>query len=123
MFQNGKAEAAIQLYSDVFDEFEIDELDTYSEDGPGTAGQVQMAVCTFLGDTLTCFDSPIQHDFDMTPAIALFVECSDEAELERIFEALADGGKVMMPLDDYGFSRRYGQLTDQHGVPWSLNLA
>ena len=51
----------------------------------------------------------------MTPAISLFVECSDEDELESLFAAF-------MPLDDYGFSRRYGWVQDRFGVPWQLNL-
>lgn len=123
MFQNGKAEAAVRRYDEIFDDFQIDELDAYSVDGDGPTGQVQMAVCSFLGQRFTCFDSPIEHDFDMTPAVTLFVECDDEDELERIFNALSDGGDVMMPLDDYGFSRGYGQLADRYGVPWALNLA
>lgn len=123
MFQNGKAEAAIRRYEEVFDDFTIDELDTYGDDSDGPTGQVQMAVCNFGGQRFTCFDSPIEHDFDMTPAITLFVECDSDDELERVFSALADNGEVMMPLDDYGFSRRYGQLADRFGVPWALNLA
>jgi predicted 3-demethylubiquinone-9 3-methyltransferase (glyoxalase superfamily) len=58
----------------------------------------------------------------MTPAISLFVECGDQDELERLFVALAEDGEVFMPLDDYGFSRRYGWVRDRYGVPWQLNL-
>ena len=123
MFQNGQAEAAVRRYEEVFDNFVIDELDLYSDASGGPAGQVQLAVCTFAGQRFTCFDSPIEHAFDMTPAIALFVECDSDDELERVFAALAEGGQVMMPLDNYGFSRRYGQLADRFGVPWALNLA
>lgn len=123
MFQNGQAETAIRRYADVFDDFTVDDVDTYAADSDGPTGQVRMAVCTFLSQTFTCFDSPIEHDFDMTPAITLFVECDNDDELERIFNALAEDGDVMMPLDDYGFSQRYGQLADRFGVPWALNLA
>lgn len=123
MFQNGHAEDAVRRYDEVFDDFTIDELDTYSDDSDGPTGKVQMATCTFAGQPFTCFDSPIEHDFDMTPAIAVFVECDSNDELERIFAVLAENGKVMMPLDNYGFSQRYGQLADRYGVPWALNLA
>jgi uncharacterized glyoxalase superfamily protein PhnB len=44
-------------------------------------------------------------------------------ELERVFGILADGGKVHMPLDNYGFSRRFGWVDDRFGVSWQLNLA
>ena len=124
MFQNGRALEALRGYQEIFDgEFTIDELDTYDESAPGPTGQVQLAVCTLLGRRITCIDSPVQHDFGMTPAISLFVECGEEDELERLFGALAEGGVVFMPLDNnYGFSRRYGWVQDRYGVPWQLNL-
>jgi predicted 3-demethylubiquinone-9 3-methyltransferase (glyoxalase superfamily) len=123
MFQNGRALEALHRYEEVFDgEFTIDELDTYDETAAALTGQVQLAVCTLLGRRITCFDSPVQHDFDMTPAISLFVECHDEDELERLFVALGEDGVVFMSLDDYGFSRKYGWLQDRFGVSWQLNL-
>lgn len=123
MFQNGRALEALRRYAEIFEgAFTIDELDTYDESAAGPTGQVQLAVCTLLGQRITCIDSPIRHEFDMTPAISLFVECGDEDELERLFGALAEDGQVFMPLDDYGFSRRYGWVQDRFGVPWQLNL-
>ena len=122
MFQNGRAEEALRRYAEVFEgDFTINQLDRYDETAPGLTGQVQLAVCALLGQRITCIDSPVEHDFEMTPAISLFVECG-EHELERLFTALAEKGKVFMPLDDYGFSRRYGWLEDRFGVPWQLNL-
>jgi predicted 3-demethylubiquinone-9 3-methyltransferase (glyoxalase superfamily) len=123
MFQNGRAQEALRYYEELFEgDFTIDELDTYGEDGPGPTGQVQLAICTLLGQRITCIDSPVQHGFDMTPAISLFVECDDADEQDRLFAALSDGGETFMPLDDYGFSRRYGWVADRFGVPWQLNL-
>jgi len=123
MFQNGRAGEALRRYEEIFDgAFTVDELDTYDERAAGPTGQVQLAVCTLLGQRITCIDSPVQHDFDMTPAISLFVECGDEEELQRLFVALAEDGEVFMPLGNYGFSRRYGWVQDRFGVPWQLNL-
>jgi predicted 3-demethylubiquinone-9 3-methyltransferase (glyoxalase superfamily) len=123
MFQNGRALEALHRYEKIFNgAFTIDELDTYDQSTAGPTGQVQLAVCMLLGQRITCIDSPIQHDFDMTPAISLFVECSGEDELERLFSSLAEDGQTFMPLDDYGFSRRFGWVQDCFGVPWQLNL-
>jgi predicted 3-demethylubiquinone-9 3-methyltransferase (glyoxalase superfamily) len=123
MFQNGRALEALRRYEEIFEgAFMIDELATYDEAAPGPTGQVQLALCTLLGQRITCIDSPVQHGFDMTPAISLFVECDDTDDLDRLFAALADGGQVFMPLDDYGFSQRYGWVADRFGVPWQLNL-
>lgn len=123
MFQNGRALEALRRYEEIFDgRFTIDELDVYDEAAAGPTGQVQLAVCTLLGQRISCIDSPVQHGFDMTPAISLFVECEDGDELERLFAALAEDGTVFMPLGDYGFSRQYGWVADRFGVPWQLNL-
>lgn len=123
MFQNGRANEALRQYEKIFEGgFAIEELDTYDGHAPGPTGQVQLAVCSLLGQRITCIDSPIQHDFDMTPAISFFIECDDNDELERLFTALGEGGEVLMPLDDYGFSRRYGWVEDRYGVAWQLNL-
>ena len=63
------------------------------------------------------------HDFGFTPSVSLFVECQDEAELEKLFAELSGEGRVLMPLGDYGFSRRFGWCNDRYGVSWQLNLA
>ena len=55
--------------------------------------------------------------------MSLFVECEDDAELSRVFAVLSEGGQVLMPLDDYGFSTRFGWVADRFGVSWQLNLA
>ena len=54
--------------------------------------------------------------------MSLFVECESEAELDAAFERLSHDGQVFMPLDDYGFSKKFGWLQDRFGVSWQLNL-
>jgi predicted 3-demethylubiquinone-9 3-methyltransferase (glyoxalase superfamily) len=55
--------------------------------------------------------------------MSLFVDCESEAEIDRLFSKLADGGQVLMPLNAYPFSRKFGWLSDRFGVSWQLNLA
>lgn len=43
-------------------------------------------------------------------------------QLETIWQRLADGGTVMMPLQEYPFSKRYGWIQDKYGVSWQLML-
>jgi uncharacterized glyoxalase superfamily protein PhnB len=40
-----------------------------------------------------------------------------------LFAALEAGGRQLMPLGDYGFSRRFGWVNDRFGVSWQLNLS
>ena len=48
--------------------------------------------------------------FKFTPAISFFVHCNSHEEINTLFEKLSDYGNVLMPLDNYGFSERFGWL-------------
>ena len=43
-----------------------------------------------------------------------------DAEAERMFEALSDGGKVFMPMQETFFATRFGQLRDRFGINWMI---
>ena len=122
-FQRGTATAALDLYRSVFDDFEMLAIDRYGTGEGGPEGTVKVASFRLAGGELSCADSPVDHAWDFTPGVSLWVECDDDAELERLFEQLSDGGRIYMPLDDYGFSTRFGWVGDPFGVTWQLNLA
>jgi len=119
----GQAEEAMTLYTSLFDDGRIADLTRHGAEGPGTPGTVQRARFTLAGQDFLCTDSPPVHEFSFTPSFSIWIETESEDELERIFAALADGGTQLMPLDNYGFSRRFGWLNDRFGVSWQLNLA
>ena len=116
MFE-GSAEEAMNLYASVFTGFVVGEIARWED------GKILRADAVLRDHPLKFFDSNIKHEFTFTPSISLWVECQDLSELERCFAALSEGGKILMPLDDYGFSQRYGWLSDRFGVSWQLNLA
>ena len=55
--------------------------------------------------------------------MSLFVDCESEAEIEEVFSRLSTGGLVLMPLDNYGFSTKFGWVKDRFGPSWQLNLS
>lgn len=122
MFE-GRAEEAISFYTGLLPDCEILDIARYGPDGPGAEGSVVRAVFTLGGQKIMASDSPVAHDFTFTPAISFFLECGSEDEIARLFAALSEDGAVFMPLDDYGFSRRFGWVQDRFGVSWQLNLA
>jgi predicted 3-demethylubiquinone-9 3-methyltransferase (glyoxalase superfamily) len=121
-FQGGAATAALDLYREVFADFELLAIDQYDPGDTGPEGTVKAAKFRLAGTEFSCADSPIDHEWGFTPAVSLWIECDDDNELERLFDRLSDGGEVFMPLDDYGFSTRFGWVGDRHGVTWQLNL-
>jgi len=55
--------------------------------------------------------------------IALALSVDSEAEADKIFAGLADGGQVQMPLGKTFFSPRFGMLSDKFGVGWMIIVA
>ena len=79
----------------------------------GPKGTVKVALFRLAGSDFSCADSPVTHAWGFTPAVSLWIDCDDENELQRLFDRLSDGGMVFMPLDDYGFSSRFGWVGDR----------
>ncbi len=119
---DGSAEEAMNCYVSLFKGSEVVRIEYYGLGEPGKEGSVRLANFKLCGHDLKCIDSPAKHAFTFTPSISLFVECESEAELEDSFNQLSAGGMVLMPLDNYGFSKKFGWLNDRFGVSWQLNL-
>lgn len=113
---SGQAEDAMNFYASLFSNSKIDNL-MRNEDG-----SVMKAVLMLNGQTYMCMDSTVKHDFTFTPAISLYVTCETEEEIDRLCLKLSEGGEMLMPLDNYGFSRKFAWLNDRFGVSWQLNL-
>jgi predicted 3-demethylubiquinone-9 3-methyltransferase (glyoxalase superfamily) len=121
MFE-GKAEEAMTFYVSLFKGSEVTRIERYGPGGPGAEGSVKKADFTLAGHRMACIDSPMKHAFTFTPSTSLFVECEDEAELDRAFAALSAGGALLMPPGNYGFSTKFAWINDRFGVSWQLNL-
>lgn len=121
MFQ-GIANEALDTYSTVFSDFIVEGVTKYGNNEPGKPGTIKQALVSFAGHRLIVIDSPPVHKFDFTPSMSLFVDFKSEDVLESVFAKLSEDGEIMMPLDNYGFSKRFGWLSDRFGVSWQLNL-
>jgi predicted 3-demethylubiquinone-9 3-methyltransferase (glyoxalase superfamily) len=121
MFQ-GQAEEAITFYTSLFNDGEILELKRFGPDDPGTEGSTMLARFAIGGQTFMALDSDPVHEFTFTPSISLYVDCDGEEEIDRLHQALSDGGMELMPLGSYGFSTKFAWVNDRFGVSWQLNL-
>jgi predicted 3-demethylubiquinone-9 3-methyltransferase (glyoxalase superfamily) len=99
MFE-GQAEEAIRLYTSVFENSGIDQLDRFQGD-EGPEGGVKHATFHLAGRT----------------------DRESQKALDEAFARLSDGGTVLMPLGNYPFSRRFGWTSDRFGVSWQLQLS
>jgi predicted 3-demethylubiquinone-9 3-methyltransferase (glyoxalase superfamily) len=119
----GDAQPALDLYIATFPNSGMVRAERYGEGEPGPAGTVKVAVFTLCGREFMCSDSPVKHAFSFTPSSSIFIECETAEQQERAFGILSERGQILMPLSNYGFSRRFGWLNDRFGVSWQLNLA
>jgi predicted 3-demethylubiquinone-9 3-methyltransferase (glyoxalase superfamily) len=123
MFQDGRAEEAIDRYVEVFRDARVVFMDRYGPNAVGAPEQsIQHAAFEIHGQLIMVTESPIKHPFEFTPAVSLFVDFDSEAELDRVFAALSEDGFVMMPPNNYGFSEKFAFIQDRYGVSWQLNL-
>jgi len=121
-FQDNNAEKAMNFYIDIFDDSKVVQVQRWGKDMPVEEGKIMHATFELSGNLYKCSDSPPIHAWGFSPAISNFITCENESELENLFTKLSEDGKVMMPLNNYGFSTKFGWVEDQFGVSWQLNL-
>lgn len=121
-FQDNNAENAMNFYVELFDNSKINKVQRWEKEGPGKEGTIMHATFHLNGKQFMCSDSPPVHDWNFTPAVSNYIECKNESELEKLFSKLSENGEVTMPLNNYGFSQKFGWVIDQFGVSWQLNL-
>lgn len=105
---NGNAAEAAGFYCSVFKNSEI--LDS----------NPMVVVFRSAGQKFMCLNGGPQISFN--PSISFYVVCETGEEVGSYWNALADGGKIMMPLDKYDWSEQYGWVQDKFGISWQLAL-
>ena len=81
---------------------------------------VMHAVLLVGGETLFGADD-LSGQFDgKVHGMCVSYSLADPAEAARVFDALADGGEVQMPMGPRFFSPAFGMCTDRFGIPWMV---
>jgi PhnB protein len=81
-------------------------------------GRTPSSTRVSIGNT-ELMGADIPHAQPMRSAY-LTLSVDSDAEAERIFASLADGGQVLMPLEETFFASRFGQLRDEFGINWMI---
>jgi PhnB protein len=122
---NGDCQAAFQFYQSTFNG-KLGELFPYAgspmeNDVPAHwKNKIMHGSVTILGQTLMGADNP-PGKYERPQGFSLALHLTDAAETERIFAALANGGKITVPLAKTFWAERFGMVTDPFGIPWALN--
>jgi len=120
-----QAEEAVNYYMAVFSDAKIKKNIRYGKEGAQASGMREGSVMT-VDFQLEGQDFVVLNGgpyFKFTPAISFFVSYATPEEIDDRWNKLVQGGTVMMPLDKYPFSEKYGWLVDKYGVAWQFFLA
>ena len=84
------------------------------------ADKIMHATLEVGGTEVMGADSPPGH-YQSPNGFCMSLSMEDPVEAERVFNALAENGKVNMPLQQTFWAKRFGMLIDQFGIPWMIN--
>ena len=105
-----EAEEAARLYASIFPDSHVDRVTTLMSESPsGPPGSVKVVDFTLFGQRFQAMSAGPHHPFN--DAISMVVECDDQAELDRYWEALLEGG---------GQPQACGWLIDRFGLRWQI---
>jgi len=124
---DGDCREALAFYAGVFDLAVPEQIMTYDQTpgggfGPGNEGRILYASLPIFGCNVMFSDCPAGSEYVKGTNIALTLGTSDGGEITRIFNALAEGGEIAMPLGKTFFSELYGMVTDKFEITWQLSL-
>jgi PhnB protein len=124
LFFEGRTEEALEFYQRSLGA-KVEFLVRYKDNpepkyNPPDSAEKVMHSCFRIGDTQVmasdgnCTGKPSFQGFSLT------FNAADEADARRRFNALAEGGRVNMPLGETFFARSFGMVADRFGVNWMV---
>lgn len=119
---NNEAEDAAQFYCSLFPNSFITHIARYPKSAEEISGQKAGSVMTVSFELDGCGFMGLNGGpvFTFTPAISFMVHYGSADEVDALYAKIVDGGKVLMELGTYPFSRRYAWVSDRYGVSWQI---
>ncbi|AWB88402.1 VOC family protein [Homoserinimonas hongtaonis] len=108
--QQGRAEEAMEYYTHLFDNSSIETVSRFTSSDAGPEGKVAHARFVLESTPMVAMDSAVEQPFTFSEALSLQVMCADQAEIDRLWNALTEGGRPS----------QCGWLADRFGVSWQI---
>jgi PhnB protein len=124
LFFKGNCREAMEFYKSIFGgKLEISTVGD-SPDVPGMPDLDKNWVMhsTLQGGDIKLMASDTPTASDKAAKVELSLGGTDDARLRQIFDALAAGGKVKMPLEKQFWGDTFGMLSDKFGIDWNMNI-
>src|SRR3989344_2238668 len=123
LWYNTQAKEAAEFYASVFPNSKVTNVSTLHDTPSGDADIVSFEVMGYKFMAISA--GPL---FSFNPSISFFVNFDPSMmenaadKLDEVWNKLSEGGKVLMELGEYPFSKRYGWVQDKYGLSWQLIL-
>ena len=104
-----QAEDAANFYVSLFPDSKITHVSRYGDAGPGPKGSAMVVAFELMGRRFTALNGGPHHK--LSEAFSLLVDCTDQADIDRLWQALTDKPNVC------------GWTKDRFGVSWQINYA
>lgn len=111
LWYDSNAEEAANLYVSIFDNSRITHLSRYGDTGPGPKGSVMLVGFELEGQRFTAINGG--PTYKLNEAFSLLVDCTEQADIDRLWTALGEGGSYNV----------CGWLKDRFGLSWQINYA
>jgi predicted 3-demethylubiquinone-9 3-methyltransferase (glyoxalase superfamily) len=108
---DGNAEEAAKFYVSLFENSRITHLSRYGDSEPGPKGSVMVVGFELQGQRFTALNGG--PAYKLSEAFSLLVECTDQADIDRLWSKLGEGGTYNV----------CGWLKDRFGLSWQINYA
>jgi predicted 3-demethylubiquinone-9 3-methyltransferase (glyoxalase superfamily) len=120
---DNQAEEAAKFYTSVFPNSKIGDIVRYGKEGfevhRRPAGSVMAVDFELCGEKFVALNGgPL---FNFNPSLSFSVVCETMEETDRTWNTLLKDGHVLMPLQKYDWSEKYGWLTDRYGLSWQIS--
>ncbi len=111
-----EAKEATTFYTSLFPDSKIEKINTITNT---PSGDCDIVTFKLVGQEFMAISAGPYFKFN--PAVSLFVTFNTEAEIDKAWQALVEGGEVLMEYDTYPWAKKYGWLKDKYGLSWQLS--
>ncbi len=105
---DGRVEEALEFYTSVFPNARVKSTSRYGNTGPRPKGEILVAIFELEGQEFAILNGG--PGFPHSPAVSLLFHCDNQAEIDRLWDRLGDGGSY----------DQCGWLTDRFGISWQI---
>lgn len=121
---DNNTEEAVNFYTSIFKNSKIGSVTRYDEAGAAASGRPKGSVMTasfqLNGQEFAALNGGPHFKFN--PSISFFAIFETEADIDKLWQELKKGGMVLMELQKYDWSDKYGWVQDRFGLSWQVSL-